>query len=61
MVTRSKFHAEDPQIFGVTVKNSDATDTWHPDLCIPDVLFSNCTQYSETPHSKFVPHTSYPG
>jgi len=61
MVTRSKFHAEDPQILGATVQNLDATETWHPDLCIPGAVFSNCTKYFEAPHSKFVPHTSYPG
>jgi len=61
MVTRSKFHAEDPQILGATVQNLDAKETWHPDLCIPGVVFSNCTKYFEALHSKFVPHTSYRG
>jgi hypothetical protein len=52
---------EDPQILGATVQNVDAKETWYPDLCNLGVLFSNCTKYFEAPHSKFVPHTSYPG
>ena len=34
-LTEIKFHVEEPQILGSTVRNVIATATWGPGICIP--------------------------